>query len=87
MQPENILVDCQGYIKVTDLGFAKVVDGVTHTFCGTPDYLAPEVVRGEVGSLCFYSMATFLTWFFPLYFSVRQIPSRCQKRSAGRFCK
>ena len=38
----------QGYLKVTDFGFAKVVPDRTYTLCGTPDYLAPEVVSGQV---------------------------------------
>ena len=42
---ENLLLDEQGYIKVIDLGFAKVVESHSHTFCGTPDYMAPELIR------------------------------------------
>jgi serine/threonine protein kinase len=37
-----------GYLKVTDFGFAKRVDGPTFTMCGTPDYLAPEVILNHV---------------------------------------
>ena len=46
-QPENLLLDADGYIKVTDFGFAKVVKDRTYTLSGTPDYLAPEVVSGQ----------------------------------------
>lgn len=48
MKPENILIDKDGYIKLTDFGLAKdlSVDDCTSTFCGTPDYIAPEVIRG-----------------------------------------
>ena len=47
-QPENLLLDSKGYLKITDFGFAKQVsDGRTWTLCGTPDYLAPEVVSGQ----------------------------------------
>ncbi|EAY07638.1 AGC family protein kinase [Trichomonas vaginalis G3] len=48
MKPENIMIGQDGYIKLTDFGLAKdiTVEDTTSTFCGTPDYIAPEVVRG-----------------------------------------
>lgn len=45
LKPENLLIDRLGNIKITDFGFAKVVPETTWTLCGTPDYLAPEVVQ------------------------------------------
>jgi len=49
LKPENLLLDAQGFLKVTDFGFAKEIakDGRTWTLCGTPDYLAPEIVSGK----------------------------------------
>jgi len=50
MKLENILVDADGYIKIIDYGLAKMLkeeDGVSNSFCGTPEYLAPEMVTGE----------------------------------------
>lgn len=51
VQPENLLLDSKGHIKVTDLGFAKIVGSGkrTYTLCGTPDYLAPEIILNKVG--------------------------------------
>jgi CRP-like cAMP-binding protein len=48
MKPENCLVDKDGYPKVVDFGFAKVIkNSKTYTLCGTPEYLAPEIVLGR----------------------------------------
>lgn len=46
---ENILLDEKGYAVITDFGFAKFLahDEKTRTFCGTPDYVAPEILENK----------------------------------------
>lgn len=53
VQPENLLLDAAGHLKLTDFGFAKAIGPRrTYTLCGTPDYLAPEIILNKVCSCC-----------------------------------
>lgn len=44
LKPENMLMSHLGYIKLADFGFAKIIKDRTFTICGTPDYIAPEIL-------------------------------------------
>ena len=46
LKPENIMLDSEGYLKLTDFGLSKKILNIemTKTFCGTPEYMAPEMI-------------------------------------------
>jgi len=59
LKPENVLFDKDGYCVIVDLGFAKMTSGgKTYTLCGTPAYIAPEVIlqRGHDKSCDLWSL-------------------------------
>lgn len=66
LKPENVLLDSRGHIRLTDFGLSK--EGVTshhkgaHSFCGTPEYLAPEILarRGHGRAVDWWSLGALL---------------------------
>lgn len=48
LKPENVLIGADGYVLLCDFGFCKKIDqNRTYTLCGTPDYLAPEIILNK----------------------------------------
>ncbi|KAI0997650.1 hypothetical protein K3495_g10538 [Podosphaera aphanis] len=48
LKPENLLLDADGHIKLVDFGFGKILGNrETYTLCGTPEYLAPEIIQAK----------------------------------------
>ena len=68
LKPENILMDEDGHLRLTDFGLSKEsvsgagAEGGTKTFCGTPEYLAPEILenRGHGKAVDWWSLGVLI---------------------------
>lgn len=75
LKPENLLLDKDGHIKLVDFGFAKRLSNEegqaieTYTLCGTPEYLAPEVIhnKGHTTAVDWWALGILLYEFLTGY--------------------
>lgn len=81
LKPENVLIGRDGYIKITDFGLSKqnIMDNTSaKSFCGTPEYLAPEIVeqKGHGKAVDWWSLGAIvfemLTGMPPFYSKERE---------------
>jgi protein kinase A len=91
LKPENIMVDAQGYLKLTDFGFCKKIDLRTWTLCGTPEYLAPEIIQSKgYGKSCdWWSFGVFIyelvAGYSPFYTHSSNPMDMFEKIVAGKY--
>lgn len=77
LKPQNLLVTRTGYLKLGHLGYARELKTIAYTFCGTPEYIAPEILneRGYGKAVDWWSLGilTYELFFTDTPFSRRTI--------------
>jgi len=51
LKPENLMFNSEGYLRLIDFGLARIAKHKSYTLCGTPEYLAPEIMMNKGYSL------------------------------------
>ena len=78
------MIDAKGYLRVVDFGFAKMVkEGLTYTLCGTPEYLAPEIIANKGHGLAVDWWAVGVLLFEPSSATRRSATTTRWRRTAG----
>lgn len=87
LNPENIVLDEEGHIKLTDFGLSKeALDDKAYSFCGTVEYMSPEVIarHGHTKSADFWSLGVvmyeMLTGVLPFHGETRKETIWCMTR-------
>lgn len=80
LKPENLILDQEGHLKIIDFGFAKKLADRTWTLCGTPEYLAPEIIqsKGHNRAVDWWALGTYSTRVLLL---IHPVTSICSTRS------
>ncbi len=102
LRPENILIDSEGYIKITDFGLSKrTTNNTTASLCGLPEYYAPEIlVKGDctkaidfwcLGNLIYEMLTQTIPFYSPntaeLYQKIQSDPFKInEKFPASKEC-